>query len=164
MNVAFETRETRSFLNLTGNALLFSAIAIILSAVAVYLSALLPEVLGRYVPTLLAILIEFLRWSFAFLAVALMIGLIYRIGPDRHTDPCGMGLVGQRDRSSRLDSGNSCIQLVRAELWQLRPRVWRSRRHSGISHLIWLSLVILLPGAELDCELERTGRGNLPNN
>jgi membrane protein len=156
LNVAFDTSETRSFPKLTRNALLFTAAAILLSVGAVYVTVVLPTTMGRFAfARVLAPLSTILRWPAAFLVVAVMFGLVYRIGPNRRAV-----------RPAWITWGSA----IGAVLWILGTLAFSSYVQNfgsydrvygnlgaavGFLTWIWISLMILLGGAELDREIER---------
>lgn len=156
LNIAFETKETRSFMQLTRNALLFTLAALLLSVAAVFLTVVLPAAAGRLgILPVLAPMLEAVFWPAALLVVMLMLGLIYRIGPNRPAS-----------HSSWITWGSA----IGAVLWILGTlafswyvqnfgsydRVYGSLGAAvGFLTWIWISLIILLGGAELDREIER---------
>ena len=164
LNVAFETKETRSFLRLTGNALLFTAAAIAVTVGAVYLTVVLPKAVGRFGGArILEPVLAVLRWPTAWLVVTLMFELIYRIGPNRPlTRPTWISW-------GSAIGGALWILSTLAFSWYVQnfgsyDRVYGNLGAAvGFLTWIWISLMILLGGAELDCELERRKRTDAPD-
>lgn len=157
LNVAFERKETRSFLKLTRHALLFTTSAIIAVAIAVYLSVMLPGIIGRFTfSRALVITFDILRWPAAFVIVTLLLGLLYRVGPDRaHARWISWGsAIG----------GALLIVATLAFSWYTQNFGSYDRTYGnlgaavGFLTWIWISMVVVLTGAELDCEIERTRR------
>ena len=163
MNVAFNRKETRGFLKLTFDALVFTVIITIAMVAAVYLAVVLPVGLahapyGQQLDSVFA----FLRWPVVFVAAMLLVHLIYRIAPDR------------RDKETSWISWGSASAAL---LWILGTLVftWYVQKFGtydrtygslgsavGFLTWIWITVVILLAGAELDSEIARAhgDRGN----
>jgi membrane protein len=163
MNVAFNRKETRGFVKLTFDALVFTVIITIAMVAAVYLAVVLPVGLahapyGQQLDNVFA----FLRWPVVFIAAMLLVHLIYRIAPDR------------RDKETSWISWGSTIAAL---LWILGTLVftWYVQKFGtydrtygslgsavGFLTWIWITVVILLAGAELDSEIARAhgDRGN----
>jgi membrane protein len=163
MNVAFNRKETRGFVKLTFDALVFTVIITIAMVAAVYLAVVLPVGLahapyGQQLDNAFA----FLRWPVVFIAAMLLVHLIYRIAPDR------------RDKETSWISWGSAIAAL---LWILGTLVftWYVQKFGtydrtygslgsavGFLTWIWITVVILLAGAELDSEIARA-HGNSGN-
>jgi membrane protein len=163
MNVAFNRKETRGFVKLTFDALVFTVIITIAMVAAVYLAVVLPVGLahapyGQQLDNVFA----FLRWPVVFIAAMLLVHLIYRIAPDR------------TDKETSWISWGSAIAAL---LWILGTLVftWYVQKFGtydrtygslgsavGFLTWIWITVVILLAGAELDSEIARAhgDRGN----
>ncbi|MGH6877772.1 MAG: YihY/virulence factor BrkB family protein [Rhizomicrobium sp.] len=160
LNVAFETTETRGFFKLSGDALLFTAVGIVAAALAVFVAVAAPAVLA-HVPHSQELEPAFaiLRWPGAFIVTALVFRLVYRIGPDRK----------ERDRSwITWGSAIAALLWIGGTLlfgWYVRNFGSYDRTYGSLGAVvgfltwIWISLMILLAGAELDCEIARLRRG-----
>ena len=88
LNIAFETKETRSFFRLSLNAVLFATAAVAAVAMVIYgVSEMrrLVETLswGGYLRDVWAVLV----WPAAFVACSTIVSLIYRYGPNRVRTP-----------------------------------------------------------------------------
>jgi len=156
LDVAFETKETRNFLKLTRDALLFTVAGIIAGTLAAYIVAVVPVAIekSRYVRSF-HLLFEILRWPAAFGLTSFFFALIYHIGPDRKTIPPHWITWG---------SSIGAILWILGTLffsWYVQNFGTYDRTYGslgaavGFLTWIWISLVILLLGAEIDCEIER---------
>ena len=152
LNIAYEVRETRSFLRLTALALIFTALSIVFVMGAVSLSIAGPHLLDALH---FAAPLHILIWPASYALCTLMLALIYRFGPNR-----------KQARWRWLTWGSA----LAAALWILGTILfsWYVQNYGsynrtygslgsavGFLTWIWLSLVVLLTGAELNCELER---------
>jgi membrane protein len=101
------------------------------------------------------LLVQILVWPVSFLACTVLLGLIYRFGPDR-----------KHPRWRWITWGSataSCLWLVgtMAFTWYAEHYGSYNRVHGDLGAVVgfltwvWLSIVVLLLGAEVDCELER---------
>lgn len=163
MNIAFRRKETRSFLKLTADALAFTIVSTIAMVAAVYVAIVLPAGIahssyGRQMADVFSIL----RWPIAFLATMLLLHLIYRIAPDR-----------QNEEHSWISWGSAAA----AVLWILGTLLFTwyvqnfgtyDRTYGSLGSVvgfltwIWISVVILLAGAEIDSGIARA-RGDGAN-
>jgi membrane protein len=156
LNVAYEVRETRSFLRLIVHALLITIACILLATCLIALAVVLPAELAR-LPIRRELLFAWtvLRWPAAFLCCVVMQDILYKIGPDR-----------QHTKWRWISWGSAIASL----LWILGTLLfaWYAQNFGSYDRVygdlgaavgfltwIWLSLVILLAGAELNCEIER---------
>jgi membrane protein len=153
LNVAFEARETRGFVRQTVNALLFTAGAILLLIAAVDLGLALPRD-GGLSPQWRFVL-RFSAWPMLFALAALILAVVYRLGPDR-----------PHPRWRLITWGSA----IAALLWVFGTQLftWYVEHYGSYNRVygdlgavvgfltwIWLSLVVVLLGAEINCELER---------
>jgi membrane protein len=156
LNVAYEVKDSRGFLHLTMNALFFTAAAVLFAVVAINLGLVLPAWATRTDADLaVRVLIQVLVWPLSFVTCAVLLALIYRFGPDR------------KHPKWRWITWGSAIASV---LWLLGTLLftWYVEHYGSYNRVygnlgalvgfltwVWLSVVILLLGAEIDCELER---------
>jgi membrane protein len=156
LNVAYEVKETRSFARLSGNALLFTIAAILFAILALNLGLILPAWAMRSdAEPWVRLLVQILVWPATFLVCTILLALIYHFGPDR-----------KRAHWRWITWGSaiaSCLWLAGTMAF-----TWYAEHYGSYNHVygelgavvgfltwVWLSIVILLLGAEIDCELER---------
>jgi len=156
LNIAYEVPETRSFLRLSLIALLLTTAAILFTAVAMLMAGMLPVVL-RLLPFhgVVRALLVILSWPLAYGFSLLMLAAVYSFGPN----------LGSR-RWAWLSWGSlmaSASWLIGTLLFKWYVQLFGDfdRVYGGLGAIvgfliwIWLSLVVLLFGAELNCELNR---------
>jgi len=156
LNVAYEVRETRSFMTLTARALLATTAGILFAAFLVELAVVVPVESARLrLSQEFALVLAVLRWPVGFVVCMLMLDFLYNIGAGR---PCA--------RPRWMSWGSAVASL----LWILGTLLfaWYTQNFGSYDRVygnlgaavgfltwIWLSLLILLAGAELNCEIER---------
>lgn len=160
LNVAYEAKETRGFVRLTMNALLFTAVAILFAIVAINLGLILPAwVTGSDAPDAIRIAVQIIVWPLSFLAGTVLLALVYRFGPDR---------IEARWRWITWGSATASFLWLLGTLlftWYVGNYGSYNRVYGNLGALIgfltwiWLSIVVLLLGAEIDCELARQDSG-----
>jgi membrane protein len=155
LNVAYEVDETRGFIRLSAIAFLFTGAAIVFSLLAVTLGGFFPLVL-RQMPfhSLLRAWLPVISWPVAFGLSLMMLAAIYTYGPNRR-------------RPWRWVTWGSVLT---AALWLLGTLIFKwyvqnfgnfDRVYGNLGAIIgfltwiWLSLVVLLFGAELNRRLDR---------
>jgi membrane protein len=155
LNVAYEAKESRGFIRLSLTALLLAGISIIFSVLAMLLAGLLPQLL-RFLPyhSVMRAALPVLSWPIAYVFGLLLLTVIYNYGPcrPRHDHWVTWGAVMA-----------SAFWLLGTYLfkWYVQhfgnfDRIYGSLGAIvGFLTWIWLSLVIILFGAELNRELER---------
>jgi membrane protein len=161
LNVAYEVRETRGFLRLTAEALAATAVAIFVAALAIALTIWIPDIVAR-LPAAGAIAAAFrvLVWPVSFAISVIILDFVYCYGPDR-----------KNARWRWITWGSAIASL----LWILGTELfgWYVRNFGSYNRVygdlgaavgfltwIWLSLVIMLVGAEINSELEKRKRAN----
>lgn len=155
LDVAYEVRENRSFLKFSAIALLITVLGIILAAVTLEVAVLLP-LLFSYFPyrSILRPMIAALSWPAALCVGMAILSIVYRFGPNR------------QKRWRWFSWGAvmaSVLWLVGTAMFKFYVRSFGSfdRVYGslgaaiGFMVWIWLSIVIVLLGAELNCEIER---------
>jgi membrane protein len=87
VNTAYDEDEQRGFVKVRALALLLTLGAIVFLLVAIALIAVVPSALGDAgVPEPARVVIEIAVWPLLAIMMVLALGVLYRIGPDRH-DP-----------------------------------------------------------------------------
>jgi membrane protein len=157
MNVAFNRKETRSFLKLTSDAIAFTMVSTVAMAGAVYVAVILPVWLGDFpYGQQLEGIFATLRWPTGLVAAMLLFHLIYSIAPDRK----------DKERSwISWGSASAAVLWILGTLlftWYVQKFGTYDRTYGSLGSAvgfltwIWISVLILLAGAELDSEIART--------
>lgn len=153
LNVAFEVQETRSFIRQTILALISTAAGILIAATVIELG-LLSSRFDRS-SQIVQELAPILAWPLLFAGCTFVLAIIYRFGPDK-----------PHPRWRWLTWGSSIASLF----WMLGTQLftWYVQQFGSYNRVygdlgaavgfltwVWLSLVIVLLGAEINCELQR---------
>jgi membrane protein len=155
MNVVYEEREKRSFVKLTLVSFLFTLGAIVIGILFIVSVGVVPAViafvgLGGWDQTLISLL----RWPVLFIVSAMAISTLYRFGPSRE--------YAQWRWLSWGSALATALWLVASVLfsWYLSNFANYNATYGSLGAVIgfmmwtWLSVVILLLGAELNAEME----------
>ena len=150
LNIAFERKDTRSFIRLTVNAIVLALGAVVTGSLAIYAGVEWQAVTKRLPPNNeIHMLVTISVWPLAFLLCSTAFSLIYRYGADRARTPWRW-----------LTWGSSCASIA----WLLGTMLfgWYVQNYGsydrtygdlgavvGFLTWIWLSMVILLAGAEI---------------
>jgi membrane protein len=154
LNVAFEVPERRSFLTQTVNALIFTVSGIIFAAVAVALGLTLPRLQQREPAA--GFILQILTWPTLFVACTLILAVIYRFGPDR-PHPRWRWITWGSATASLLWVFGTLLFTWYVHNFGSYNRIYGNLGAAvGFLTWVWLSVVILLLGAEINCELERS--------
>ncbi|HEX4157977.1 MAG TPA: YihY/virulence factor BrkB family protein [Rhizomicrobium sp.] len=163
MNIAFNRKETRGFLKLTFDALAFTIVITVAMVAAVYVAVVLPVGLanapyGQQLEGVFAIL----RWPVVLIAAMLLMHLIYRIAPDRRDEESSWISWGSASAGMLWIVGTLLFSWY-VQNFGTYDRTYGSLGSAvGFLTWIWISVVILLVGAELDSEIAKARgvRGN----
>jgi membrane protein len=154
LNIAFETTETRSFLKLTINTLVLTFLVATLAAGAIYLNVALQRFISFQHSITMQTAYNILVWPLGFCVCSSVISVIYRYGPD-----------GVRTPWRWITWGSTFAALF----WLLGTWLftWYAQNFGsydrtygvlggavGFLTWVWLSIVLLLTGAEIVCELD----------
>jgi membrane protein len=156
LNIAYETRETRSFFRLTLHALMLTTLAVIFAAILIELAVTLPPLVERLPPgNWLALSIRILVWPFAFAACSVMSSLIYRYGPNRARTKWRWITWGGAIASAVWIVGTFLFSWYVAKFGHYNEMYGNLGSIVGFLTWIWLSLLVLLLGAEINAEMDR---------
>lgn len=155
MNIAYGEREKRGLVRLNVIALIFTLSAMVASVILITLVALVPVILSyvwldRWTETIALIA----RWPLLLLIVGIAVLLIYRFGPSREparvrwiTWGATLTTLGWFAMSLAFSFYLDRFANYNATYGTLGALV-------GFLVWVWLSIVILIVGAELNAELE----------
>jgi membrane protein len=155
MNVAYEETEKRSFLRLNLQSLVFTLAAMAVGAFMIVAVGVVPAVLSLlYLGDRTEILLLVFRWPLVLILVGAAISVIYRYGPSReHAQWKWIG----------WGAGLAAVAWLAASLlfsWYLQDIADYNATYGSLGAVIgfmmwtWISVLILLAGAELDSEIE----------
>lgn len=155
MNVAYGEREKRSFVGLTLLTLGFTVAAMVLSVVFVIVVGAVPLLLDLLrLPTDIAWLIDLVRWPILLVVLMLCLTVLYRFGPSR-----------RRAQRHWLSWGSAVTAVIWLLVslgfsWYLANFSSYDRTYGSLGAVIgflmwiWLSVLVVLVGAELNAEIE----------
>lgn len=154
LNVAYEREEHRKFVALNLQSLAFTVGAIILAVVGAAAIATTPFLLRVSHLDWLEPL-RFLRWPVLLLAIVTLISVLYRYGPCRRPTPWRWITPGG------IFAGAGWVMMsflfsVYVNNFGSYDKTYGSLGAAvGFMTWLWLTLTVVLAGAELNCELER---------
>ena len=156
LDVAYETKETRSFLRFTFDAFMMTLVAVAFAAALVEFAVTVPPIVERLpFDDWLALSVRIFVWPAVFVACALLTSLIYRYGPNRARTKWRWITWGGRIASAAWMAGTFLFTWYVAKFGHYNEMYGNLGAVVGFLTWIWLSLVMLLLGAEINCEIER---------
>jgi membrane protein len=154
LTVAYEAPERRGFIRLNLVALAFTLGGIALAIVTIGVVAAAPGVLDRFGLGHLAVL-AFLRWPAFFIFTSLLLAVLYRYAPNRGPVPWRWVTPGG------LVAALGWMAMSALFSWYVANFGHYDRTYGSLGAIvgfltwIWLSLMVVLFGAELNAEIER---------
>jgi len=154
LNVAFEEHETRGFVRLTLTSLAFT-LALIVFVVATAAALAAGAVAGALLGPEVGLAVSLARWPVLLLAFAGVIACLYRFGPSRPVAPWRWISWGS-GAATVAWIGASLLFSVYMSRFAHYDRTYGALGTAiGLMVWIWLSVIVVLLGAELDAELDR---------
>jgi membrane protein len=157
LNIAFEVKERRSYFGVIATAIGFVMIALAFGAALAKLIVLFSPVAGIIdASSDFFWLTPVLRWASIFALAVLFNGLVYHYAPDRRRRERRWISVGSVTAAALWVLGSALFS------WYVQNFGSYDRTYGALGAVvgfltwIWLSLVVLLLGAELDSALEDT--------
>ena len=158
LNVAYEAREKRNFFHLTAISLSFTVGVIMLGVCAIAFVVAAPALLsnaGMAEPTGLGLL----RWP-TFLALAtLLLSIVYRFGPCRRDAHWRWITPGGVFAAAGWLAMSSLFSWYVANFGHYNKTYGSLGAIVGFLTWIWMSLMVVLLGAEFNSEIENAERG-----
>jgi membrane protein len=156
LNVAYEARETRGFLRLSLQAVLLTALAVIFAALAVEVAVIVPAAIARLsFGSWLVLSFRIFAWPLSFAVCVVLSSLIYRYGPNRVRTKWRWATWGGAIASAVWIVGTVLFAWYVRDFGRYNEIYGSLGAIVGFLTWIWLSLVVLLLGAEINCEIER---------
>lgn len=154
LNIAYETSERRNFVKLNLVSLAFTACAIVLAIVAVTTVAATPRAL-----TLLHLSnlqgLALLRWPVLLVVLIGLFSVLYRYGPNRPEAPWRWITPGGAFAAVAWIGMSLAFSLYVGRFGHYDKTYGSLGAVVGFMTWIWLSLIVLLLGAEFNSELEK---------
>ena len=155
LNIAFETTETRSFLKLTISTLILTILVLALSAGTIYFGVSLQRNIADRDSGLMQAAFNVLIWPAAFCLCSVVVSVIYRYGPDRVRTPWRWITWGSAFTSFFWLLGTWLFSWYAEHFGTYNRTYGLLGGAVGFLTWVWLSVVLLLTGAEIVCELDR---------
>jgi membrane protein len=156
LNVIYDEQERRSFFALNAISLLFTLSMIAFALIAMAAIVVLPAVLGYLgLGAATEWLIEIGKWPALLAAVALIIALIYRYGPDRENARWRWITWGSAFAAFAWLVASLLFAWYAANFGSYNKTYGSLGAAIGFMTWIWISTVVVLLGATLDAEMER---------
>lgn len=162
LNIAYDERETRSFLRLNLVAFAFTLgamvlILIILAALAVVPAVLALVPLGRGGE----IVVSLSRWPLLLVAVGLALALLYRWGPAREPPAWRWVTWGSAFATLGWIAASVGFSVYLENFADFAASYGAFAAPIAVLLWLWLSVIVILIGAELNAEIEsQTGTGS----
>ncbi len=155
MNIAYEEREKRSFIKLNLVAFVFTLGAMVVAIVFIFAIGVLPALIAFVgLDGKTEIIISLVRWPILFVVAALAVSVLYRYGPSRQS---------ARWRWIRWGSVATTLLWLLTSIifsWYLGNFANYNATYGSLGAVIgfmmwtWVSMIILVMGAEFDAEVE----------
>jgi membrane protein len=155
LNIAYETPETRGFVRLTLLCLALTLGGVLFLVVAMAAVIAAPAVLGALHLAPSAKGLAVLRWPLLFVVEVLGLAVVYRFGPNRAEPRWRWVTPGSLAAAALWLSGSAVFSWYIANFGHYDATYGSLGALFGFLTWIWLSAVIVLLGAELNCEVER---------
>jgi membrane protein len=160
LNVAYNVPETRGFIALTLHAIGLTLIAVVSAVVAIHSALIGPEILAHLpFDDWLTALFRIFVWPLSLVVCAVLASLIYRFGPDR---------AGAKWRWITWGGAVAAVVWMAGTVlfsWYVRNFGTYNAIYGNLGAIvgfltwIWLSIVVLLLGAEINSAIERADGG-----
>jgi membrane protein len=155
LNVAYEEREKRSFVQLNVLSLTFTVggiAAVLLMVGAVVAFPLALDHLGLGPESKL--IVGLARWPLLFLILWAALGILYRFGSDRREPRWELSSVGTLAAALLWIAGSSLLSWYLSNFANYNATYGSLGAAIGLMMWMWMSAVIVLFGAELNSEIE----------
>ena len=155
LNLVYDEPEKRGLIRLNLVSLAFTVAAILFILVAIACIAALPAVASSQLQGTAALIAQIIRWPILFVVAAVGIALVYRYGPSR---------AEHQWRWITLGSASAAIAWIAVSIafsWYAANFGSYNKTYGSLAAIVvfmtwlWLSIVVILIGAEIDAEMEQ---------
>lgn len=154
LNIVYEEPEKRGFLALNAVSLLFTAGSILLLLAVMGAVVLVPILLAHMPDGTGALVVWLGRWPVMFLVVAFALGVLYRYGPSRENARWRWLSVGGVFATAGWLAASMAFSWYAANFGSYNETYGSLGAVIGFMSWIWISVVVILVGAELNAESE----------
>jgi membrane protein len=156
INIAYDEEETRGFVKLRALSLAFTLGAIVFLVVAFALIAFLPSVIATTdLGTAGRVLLNILRFVVLFAGVLFGLALLYRYAPDRDAPKWSWATPGAVFAAVVWMVGSLLFSVYTANFGRYNETYGALGAIVVVILWLLLSAVVVILGAEINCELER---------
>ena len=153
LNVVYEEKEKRSFINLNAVSLAFTIGMILFLCVALACVIVVPVVLN-YLPGVIGLIFDIARWPVLLVLVALTLAFIYRYGPSR-TEPRWRWITwGSAFAALAWLAASALFSWYASSFGNFNKTYGSLGAVIGFMTWMWLSIIVILIGAKLNAETE----------
>ncbi|MBR0786593.1 YihY/virulence factor BrkB family protein [Bradyrhizobium iriomotense] len=156
LNVAYEEREKRSFIQLNLVSLAFTAggiVALLLMVGAVVAFPLALNHLGMAPESKLIVALA--RWPLLFLILLVALAILYRFAPSRDSPRWQWLSVGAVTAAILWIAGSALLSWYLSEFANYNATYGSLGAAIGLMMWMWMSAIVIMFGAELNSEIER---------
>jgi membrane protein len=155
LNVVYEEREKRGFIELNLLSLAFTAGGIIALLLMVGSVVALPLVLDHlWLGSQGKTIISLVRWPLLFVMLLLALGILYRFGPSRRAARWEWLSVGTVAAALLWIAGSALLSWYLSNFGNYDATYGSLGAAIGLMVWMWMSAIIVLCGAELNSEIE----------
>ena len=155
LNVVYEEDEKRGFITLNAVSLAFTLAALAAALLAVGAVVVFPLMLTYLGAQGLApMLISIARWPLLFVLIVLALGVLYRFGPSRRAAEWRWVSPGSVFAALAWIGGSLAFSYYLANFADYNATYGSLGAVIGLMMWMWLSVVVILLGAELNAETE----------
>lgn len=157
LNVVYEEKEKRGFVKLNLTSLLFTIAALISIMLMVGAVVVLPLLLQRIgLGSRAELIIRFGRWPALVLLLLVALAVLYRYGPSRSVPRWQWLSVGAVAAAVLWLAGSALLSWYLANFADYNATYGSLGAAIGLMTWMWMSAIIVLCGAELNSEIERS--------
>lgn len=164
MNVVYDEREKRGFFKLNMVSLLMTTGAIAMLLVMIAMIVVLPLVISTFGLSELSawlglekgtsLIVKYARWPALFLVVLFALSILYRFGPSRDHAKWRWLTVGSAFAAFAWLAGSVLLSFYLANFANYDATYGSLGAAIGLMMWLWLSVIVVLVGAELNAEIE----------
>ena len=155
LNVVYDEKEKRSFIRLNLVSLAFTVGAIAALLLAVGAVVILPLILAGFdLVSMGPALVAVLRWPALFVLVMLGLAVLYRFGPSRREPQWQWVSVGSLFAAAAWLAGSGLLSWYLGKFAHYDETYGSLGAAIGLMIWMWLSITVILVGAELNSEIE----------
>lgn len=154
LNQIYGQKEERGYLKLTLITLAFTLGAVAVVIVAVGTVIVLPNIIG--IPSEASTAVRFAKWPILFVLIAFALALVYRFGPYRRTVRWKWLTWGSSTAAALWIIASFLFSWYAANFGSFNKTYGSLGAVVGFMVWIWISMIVVLLGAEIDAALERS--------